>query len=134
MKIVNIEFLKLLKINDDISLDFNKSLSNHINTFHAGVLYTLGETKSGIYLQEIFKDKKDEVDAILRESKVKYKKTANSKIFSSASVSEINKNKFLKNYEKRKKALIEVDVKLKDIHNNIIFIGSYIWYISKKDN
>ena len=132
MRLDDIEFLNLIKINDDISLDFKKELKNHINSMHAGALFTLGETKSAVYLQEMFKDKENEVIAILRESKVKYKKMAISKITSHAFISDINKEKFLKNYKKRDKALIDVEIKLKDIQNDIVFIGIFSWYIQKK--
>jgi len=128
----NIPFIQLLDINDDISLDFKNIITNHINSIHAGALFTLAETKSGNYLNQIFKDYDNEVLALLRESKVKYKKIAKSKIYSFASINKDEKKKFLEIMKRRKKAIINISVTLKDEEDDIVFIGIFTWYIQDK--
>jgi len=58
MNVVKIPFVKLLDINlaDSLELKFKKELTNHIGSIHAGALYTLAETQSGLFLQEQFKE------------------------------------------------------------------------------
>jgi len=129
----NIPFIKLLDINDDISLDFKNKITNHINSIHAGALFSLAETKSGNYLSQIFKNYDKEVLALLRESKVKYKKIASSRIYSFASINEDEKEKFLKIIKRRKKATINISVTLKDEEDDIVFIGTFTWYIQDKE-
>jgi len=129
----NISFINLLEINNDISLEFNDKITNHINSIHAGALFTLAETKSGNYLSQIFKNYENEVLALLRESKVKYKKIAKSKIYSFATINKDEKDKFLKIIKKRKKATINISVTLKDEEDDdIVFIGTFTWYIQEK--
>jgi hypothetical protein len=43
---------------------------------HAGAQFTLAETQSGLYLQTLFPELESQVIAILRESKMRYKKPA----------------------------------------------------------
>ena len=76
MNILEIPFVKLLNITQDenkLSLNEKKTLLNHLETTHAGAIYTLGETQSGLYLQNLFPSLQDKVIPILRDSKLSIK-------------------------------------------------------------
>jgi len=134
--ILNIPFVKLSTISSEdtgsLSLDKKDEITNHINTIHAGAIFTLAETQSGVYLKEIFPSLDGMVIPILRESQIKYKKPAEKKIFAYADVSDEAIDKFKKIFENKSRATIRVDVKIKDL-NNIIAIASFTWYIQRLD-
>jgi acyl-coenzyme A thioesterase PaaI-like protein len=76
MKTTDIAFVKLTGIKqeeDNLSLEFNDNIQNHINTIHAGAQFTLAETQSGLYLQKLFPELNGKVMPILRDSEIKYK-------------------------------------------------------------
>lgn len=77
MRAHDIEFVKLVGIeqsDNDVSLAFKKDVLNHIESIHASAQFTLAETQSGLFLQELFPQLVGKVVPMLRESKIKYKK------------------------------------------------------------
>jgi len=99
MKIIDIPFVKFLNItkSDCLTLSFQKELTNHVGSLHAGVLYTLAETQSGLFLQEQFNHLSN-VQALLRSGEIKYKKEAKSEVkaqaFASKKRQSLNKSKY----------------------------------------
>lgn len=132
MNILEIPFVKLLNITQDenkLSLNEKKTLLNHLETTHAGAIYTLGETQSGLYLQNLFPSLQDKVIPILRDSKIKYKKPALGNLSASATCTEETRKKFQKIFEKKKRASIEITVNILNKDEEIIAIASFTWFI-----
>jgi acyl-coenzyme A thioesterase PaaI-like protein len=69
-------YLGLKEKENKLFLEPKDTLLNHIHTLHAGAQFTLAETQSGLYLQTLFPELESQVIAILRESKMRYKKPA----------------------------------------------------------
>ena len=134
MRAKDIPFVELVGVKqsgDALFLEYEKKISNHLKTIHAGAQYTLAETASGLYLQELFPDLVGKVVPILRESNIKYKKPALTKIKAFASVDDASKEKFNEQFEKKGRALLEVSVEVVDADSNVVANASFVWFVQK---
>ena len=63
-----------------LELPFNESVHNHLHTIHASAQFVLAETASGEILQTLFPELVGKVVPVLRDSKIKFKKSSNFEI------------------------------------------------------
>jgi len=134
MRAADIPFAKFVGIEESkegVSLPYKKELSNHLETLHAGAQYTLAETASGLLLQEVFPELRGKVIPILRESNIKYKKPANTKIRALVKVDDAKREKFSEQFLKKGRALLEVGVEVVDSGGSIVAYASFVWFIQK---
>ena len=134
MDILKIPFIELLNIKRDNStliIEPIKSLENHLGTMHAGAIYTLAETQSGLYLQNIFKDLSNSAIPILRSSTIKYKKEINSKVEARANAKLEDLERFFDIFIKKGRAIISVDVDIVDRDNILYAVASFNWFVQK---
>jgi len=134
MKVTDIPFVKHIGIdeeNNELSLDFSENILNHIKTIHASAQFTLAETQSGMFLQSLFPEFEGKVIPVLRDAQIKYKKPAQEKIMAFASVDEENLKKFKLQFEKKGRASIQVEVKIKDINDVIICQAVFTWFVQR---
>ena len=104
MKVTEIPFVKLVGIeqkDNNLSLNFNDKVLNHIKTIHASAQFTLAETQSGIFLQELFPDLQNQAIPVLRDSQIKFKKPAFEKVIAYANTSDDIIVKFKEQYQKK---------------------------------
>jgi uncharacterized HAD superfamily protein len=88
---------------------------------------------SGVYLSKLFPELQDTIIPLLRESKIKYKKTALGTITTHPYLSYEEKEQFKNQFLKKSRATIEVEVTLKNENNEIVSIGSFRWFIQKRE-
>ena len=134
MRATDIPFAELVGVkqsDDALSLEFEKKISNHLQTIHAGAQYTLAETASGLYLQELFPELVGKVVPILRESNIKYKKPASTSIKALAKIDDAKKEKFREMFAKKGRALLEVSVEVVDADSSIVANASFVWFVQK---
>lgn len=134
MKVTEIPFIKLLGIKQEdntLSLNFNNKILNHVKTIHASAQFTLAETQSGLFLQELFPDLEKEVIAVLRDSQIKFKKPALEKISAYAKVSDDVILKFQEQLKRKNRGTIQVEVEIKDINGLITSQSTFTWFIQK---
>ena len=134
MKVTEIPFVKLVGIeqkDNNLSLNFNDKVLNHIKTIHASAQFTLAETQSGIFLQELFPDLQNQVIPVLRDSQIKFKKPAFEKVTAYANTSDDIIVKFKEQFQKKGRATIQVDVEIKDINNILTSQATFNWFIQK---
>ena len=132
MEIVEIPFVKHVGIqqtNDILSLEYDSHLLNHLDTLHAGALFTLAETASGIYLQSLFPEYKDKVLPLLRSSNIQYKKPTTKNVFAYASVERESQEKFEQQLLKKNRGVIIIYIDLKDTDEVIVMSGEFHWYV-----
>jgi len=143
MKInLNLELLKILPFANfigvkarnkkELQLSPHKDVENHIGTIHAAAQFTLAETQSGLYMLSLFPEYADDVVPLLRSSNIKYKFPATTELVALASVSEEEKNKFDKQFLKRGRAMLMVEVEVKDSNGVITMLGTFGWFIQRK--
>jgi len=134
MRAMDIEFVKLVGIEqsqNSVSLAYKKDVLNHIESIHASAQFTLAETQSGLFLQELFPELVGKVIPLLRESKIKYKKPALKIIVAFASCSDENITKFREQFAKKGRSTLSVSVDVKDSEGVLTAFSEFIWFVKK---
>ena len=128
----DIPFVKQIGIeetNQGLALEKSIEVSNHLETIHAGALFTLAETASGMYLQKLFPDLSGKVIPIVRDAQIKYKKPAQKKVYTSARVEDEAREKFSEQFAIKRRGSITVTVDLKDEDDLLIAVGEFNWFV-----
>ena len=129
-----IEFIKHLGIKQEgdlLTLEPKKELLNHIGSIHAGAIFTLAETQSGVYLQKLFPELKNKAGAVLRDAKIKYKLPAFEKVTAYASADKDAIEKFKTQFSKKGRGLLQIEVKIRDINNALCAQAVFVWFVKK---
>jgi acyl-coenzyme A thioesterase PaaI-like protein len=114
-----------------LELPFDDNLQNHLQTVAASAQYSLAELASGDYMQQLFPDLVSKVLPVLRDSRFKFKSPARSRLSAFPSVSQKAIDKFLKHFEKKGRALISIEVTVKDEEGQVTSSGNFTWYVQK---
>ncbi len=114
-------------------LENDTKVQNHLGSIHAGAQFTFAESASGAYLSSLFPDMQDNIIPLLRESTIKYKKQALTKLSSEVSVEDEDLEKFIKRFETKGRASITAYVVLKDEEGDVTCEGSFKWFVQRKD-
>ena len=116
-----------------LELPFDTGVQNHLQTIHASAQFALAETASGDILQKSFPDLVGKVMPVLRESQIKFKKPANKKIVAYPSVTSESLSKFKEQISKKGRALISVEVQVKDVDGTVTCTGTFKWFVQRID-
>ena len=137
MQVTDIPFVKHIGIQSKeegtLKLEATEVVQNHIQTIHASAQFTLAETQSGLYLQTLFPEYKDQVVPLLRNSTVKYKQSATKEIYAVAYVDDESKEKFEIQFLKKGRASITIGVELRDSDEVVTMVGEFTWFVQKLD-
>jgi len=135
MEAMEIPFVKQVGIEKNaegyLKLEPLAHVKNHINTIHASAQFTLAETQSGLYLRELFPNYKGKIIPLLRSSSVKFKAPATSSLWAKASLAGEEQKKFLTQFEKKGRAIVTVDVELRDEENIVTMSGEFSWFVQR---
>ena len=133
MEIVKIPFVKKVGVekNEDgnLTLGFDVSNQNHLQTIHASALFTLAESASGEALQASFPEFVGKVAPVVRDSQIKFKKPAVKLVTAFPSISDESISKFKEQFRKKKRSSITVEVTVKDTDENIVCVGIFNWFV-----
>lgn len=139
---LNLEILKILPFANyigvkarnkkELQLAPHKNVENHIGTIHAAAQFTLAETQSGLYMLSLFPEYANDVVPLLRSSNIKYKFPATTELVALASVTQEDKEKFERQFLKRGRAMLMVNVEVKDTNGIVTMIGDFGWFIQRK--
>ncbi len=136
MKITDIPLVKHMKIieNDDfLMLEPKLDVQNHLRSIHAAAQFALAESMSGHYLLSLFNEYTNrDVIPLLRSSTVKYKNQATSTLRAKAFISADQKEKFEKQFLKKGRAVISVNIELVDMNDLVTMTGEFMWFIQIK--
>lgn len=114
-------------------LSDDEKYHNHLGTVHASALYALAEASSGQFLVENIKLSGDSLLPVLRRSEVKYRKAANGAIRSIIDYEPEVWVTFYQTLEKRKRAMLSVEVSLLDRENVQVAVATFEWFIALRD-
>lgn len=114
------------------SLKLSENNQNHIGTMHAGAQFILAEMASGVYLTSLFPELKDKIIPLMRNSYIKYKKTALGTITTYPYLSDLEKERFKNQFSKKSRGTIEVEVTLKNENDEVVSIGTFTWFIQTR--
>ncbi len=112
-----------------LKLPFSTSNQNHLKTVHASAQFTLAETASGDALLRLFPELAGKVVPVLRESRIKFKRPANSDIFAFPAISKEAILKFQEQFGKKQRSSITVDVEVKDSNGVVTSAGTFDWFV-----
>jgi acyl-coenzyme A thioesterase PaaI-like protein len=118
---------------DTLAIRNKEVLHNHIGTIHAGALYTLAESQSGLFLQQLFPALKGRVVPLLREGSMKYRKPAEEMVYATADVTDTVLEKFETQFSKKGRGSITVSVVLTDGSEDVCATGTFVWFVQKRD-
>ncbi|MFZ4797619.1 MAG: YiiD C-terminal domain-containing protein [Bacteroidia bacterium] len=114
-------------------LVLNKSLENHIHSFHAAAIFSLAEASSAQYLIITFKEFENSVVPLLRATNTKYKKPAQNNIYAKAILLNQTKEEITNNLIEKNRALVTIKIDIFDEEENMVFTGNFEWFLSKVD-
>ncbi len=114
-----------------LELGLREEVHNHIGGMHAAAQFTLAETQSGLYLLSLFPEYAKEMMPLLRSSTLKYKHPANGTLYAEATVNEEHREKFKKQYLKKGRGLLSIEVLLKDASGTITMESTFLWYVQE---
>ena len=138
MDVTQIPFNKHLRLkfsdneNGELMLEFDETMKNHLEIFHAGAQFCLAESMSGLALQRHFPELAESVIPVLRKSEVKYSRPATSNVYASAAIGRDEKARFKQHFSKKGRALIRVPVTVRDERGAVTMSGVYEWFIQKR--
>jgi acyl-coenzyme A thioesterase PaaI-like protein len=136
MDIVKIPFVEKVGIqhnNKGLNLPFRSDNLNHIGTTHASAIFTLAESASGEALQKLFPEYVGKVIPVLRDSQIKFKKPTTDTIYAIATISDEEIETFKTALDKKGRAMIGVDVELRDESEVVVCIGRFTWFVQVLD-
>lgn len=135
MEITQVPFARTIGLNKSesggLELCFDKSLHNHVQTVAASAQYSLAELASADHLQKLFPDLVNKAVPLLRDSRLKFKKPAQSRLAAFPAVSGNAVAKFAEQFNNKGRALITIDVAVRDVEGAVTSSGSFVWYVKK---
>lgn len=133
MDVLKIPFVNKvgLKKNSDgiLELPNEPEVQNHLQSIHAGAQFTLAETASGELLQILFPELAENVIPVLRDAQIKFKRPAQKTITAYPSIPEEKSIEFKNQLLQKGRALIEVNVVVKDAEGVVTCVGVFNWFI-----
>lgn len=124
-----------LKLSDEpnylLMLDDRAEYLNHLNTVHAGALFTLAEATSGHYLLGQF-DELPDIVPVVRKVEIKYRKPAIGAVYSNAAFLNTGKSEVLEALAQKGRVLLEVEVSLYDRSGTLVMQAVFEWFVTKQ--
>ncbi len=117
---------------DRLTLSNDPRLQNHLGTLHAGALYTLAETQSGLALMRLFPDLREEVIPLLRNGGLKYRHPVTESVVANADVLQEERERFMKRFLEKGRATVTVTVTLTTEDEKICAEGEFVWFVQRK--
>ena len=135
MQITTIPFVKHIGIagltENILTLNDTEELKNHLGTLHAGALYTLAESQSGLCLMQLFPALEGQVIPLLREGSMKYKKAVTGSVYAMADVCDDELEKFKMQFSQKGRGTVRVTVAVKNDADEVCARGTFQWFIQK---
>ena len=126
--------IEIMDLNYWENFKYNKDLRNHLNTFHPSVIYSFAEISSGVFLKKIQNADTLQSNIVLRNSTVKYKALANSKMYAKVKVKDKTLNQLIEEIKTKNKLHIQLQVDVFDKNKVKVFQGVFEWFFTKSKN
>ncbi|MEN8219093.1 MAG: YiiD C-terminal domain-containing protein [Pseudomonadota bacterium] len=114
---------------ESLELPFREQIKNHLGTVHAGAQFTLAACSSGEYLQKLLPELIGKVVPVIRHAEVKFQKPARCQIQAFPSVAPDAIETFKSQLNNKGRALISIQVDVKDIEGAVTTTATYQWFI-----
>lgn len=126
--------VKLLEIGDGTAsaeLDQRKEVSNHIDSMHAGAMFTLGEAASGAALAGAFGPAIMQLRPVAATADIAFKKVALGLLTAHAKASRSGAE-LMQAIETDGKVAFDIDVDVQDASGDTVVQMTVNWYVSKQ--
>ncbi|MET0029591.1 MAG: YiiD C-terminal domain-containing protein [Candidatus Thiodiazotropha sp.] len=137
MDITDIAFVRQTGVQIDgdgnLSLDCNETNWNHLQALHAGALFTLAESASALALLNGFAELAEQVLPVVRESQIKYRAPAATRVTAYANIPQQAVVDFNTRFKNKRRAVIPVAVTLVDSAQVTIATGLFKWFVQALD-
>jgi len=113
-----------------LQMGYDKKVSNHLGTFHAGALFTLAEAASGEFLLRQFPRTDLEIIPVVRKVEIKYSRSVESTVYASADFAERSADAVYTELKERRKAMAEVKVMLYNEAHERTAVSKVVWFLA----
>lgn len=115
-----------------LCLPASDSLANHLGTVHASAQFTLAETASGDGLFQAFPDLAEQVVAVVRDARVKFRQPATSMLSAQVAIDAEAQVQLREQFARKDRAFISVAVTLRDVAGVVTCEGQFDWYVQRR--
>jgi thioesterase domain-containing protein len=136
MNVLELPFINFVGINDAdedeylLELPESDKYYNHLETVHAGALFTLAEASSGKYLLIEFADLEFQIIPLLRKATVKYSKPVEGIVKSRGTLTGKSKETIIDELTRKSRTLIDVEVTLFSETGEKVMSSEFQWFVS----
>lgn len=132
----DVKFLHLIGVKRDqknkcMQLPFADHVLNHVGNMHASAQFALAEISSGDYMRQRFPELENKVLAVVRRAEIKYSKPVNCLLTACPAADEDEENKMLEQLQRKGRATLSVQVKLKNETGETMTHAVYHWFVTK---
>jgi acyl-coenzyme A thioesterase PaaI-like protein len=115
-----------------LELPHTSVTQNHVGTVHAAAQFALAESASAVCLQREFPDLVGQVFAVVRGAQLKYRRATTSTLHAFARLDDTTRENLAADLATRRRASATVLVDLKDSTGQLVFAGSFDWFIARE--
>ena len=115
-----------------MELRFADPVTNHVGYMHASAQFALAEISSGDYLGQQFPQWRDRVVAVVRRAEIKYSRPVAADLTAYVHIDEDEQQRFLRQLENKGRALISVNVELKERQGELATQAVYQWFVQSR--
>lgn len=116
-----------------LTLTYEDTFRNHLDTFHGSIIYSLAEISAGYFLAQNFRREQLTTIPVLRRSQVKYAMPSQGQMHSSVTFPHANAPEILDELYETGKVLIVMRTLIHDEKEQLLFKGQFEWFVSMKE-
>ena len=114
----------------EVKLPFQDKIKNHVETAHAGAIFTLGETASGAAMSGLLGEALFTLRPVAAEASIKYLKTGKSDL-TAYGKADLPLDEIMAKIESDGKTTFNVGVEIKDADENLVCEMTVLWHLKK---
>lgn len=113
-----------------LMLKDQSSLHNHLETLHAGVLFSVAESSSGEYLLQTFSHLKMEIIPVIRKAEIKYSTPGKGAVYSNAELISPTVREVDEMLETKKRVVIRVRADVFNEEDQRLLTAHFEWFVA----
>lgn len=117
---------------DTVRLTPTADHTNHLNTVHAAVVFSIAESAAGHWLATQYPELEQDYIAVLRNSSTKYRRpaTRDAELVGTAEVAA-GGDDFLNRLQQRNRVLLDIEVDVRQ-NEQQVFRGTFGWFVTSR--
>lgn len=116
-----------------LEMPFKKDLTNHLQTYHASVLYSLAEMSSGHFLVKNFPEETITTYPLVRRSNIKYSTIPKNHLLRTKGHLVNQKVSSIRGQlQETGKVIINIQIDIFDVTDKLILRGQFEWFVRFK--